>query len=56
MVDFEKVDFVVLKIFDLLGHSLDSLLELKVLDFKEVSFFTILLLETVGDLVILLGR
>ena len=55
LVHFEEADFVRLQILDLLGHPFDPLLQLEVLHFEEVRLFAILLLETVGNLVVLLG-
>lgn len=56
MIHFEKIDFVVFELLDLLSHSLDSLDKLRILDLEKVRLFTVLLLKAMWNLMMFLGR
>lgn len=56
LIHTEKMNFIVLKLFYLLGHPIDSLDEMNIFDFEKISLFTVFLLEAVKDLMLLLRR
>lgn len=55
LIHSEKIIFIVLKLFDLLGHSINSLDEMNVFDFEKISLLTVFLLKAVEDLLLFLG-